>query len=127
MLIASSAMKIAASTRNNYKRNHITTYQILCTRRTPATVKKSIGLPASPQLSGFLHSHFDNCTLIRNISTVYLDYSIWTVASGREIARPSTGTLQKHMPTPTPRLRRGRLPETPHTTGPVSTNTVHII
>jgi len=32
---------------------------------------------------------------------------------------PPTGTLQKHMPTPTPRLRRGRFPATPHTTGPV--------
>jgi hypothetical protein len=39
------------------------TYHIFGTMTTPATVTKSMGLPACPQLSWFLHLHLD-CFII---------------------------------------------------------------
>ena len=59
----------------------------------PAAVTKSIGLPADALLSWFLHHHLDNFIVTRK-------------------SCPLTGTLQKHMPTPTQTA-------TPHTTGPL--------
>jgi hypothetical protein len=80
---------------------------------TPAAVTKSIGLLAYPQLSWFLHRHLDNFIVTGQILPINRDYVFWTVPSGRENLRPSTGTLQKHMPTPTQTA-------TPHTTGPLA-------
>jgi hypothetical protein len=78
----------------------------------PATVTKSIGLLADAQLSWFLHRHLDSFILTGQLLPIYRDYSIKTVPSGRENFRPSIGTLQKRMPTPTQTA-------TPHTTGPL--------
>jgi hypothetical protein len=44
----------------HFASNISATYQILCSGITPAAETKSIGLPASPQLSWFLHRHLDN-------------------------------------------------------------------
>jgi len=95
-----------------YARKFNSTYQILCIMTYPATETKSIGLPAGAQLSWFLHRHLDNFIMTRQNLPVYRDSAIWTVTSGRENARPSTGTLQKRMPTLTQTA-------TPHTTGPL--------
>jgi hypothetical protein len=79
---------------------------------TPAAETRSIGLLAFAPLSWFLHRHLDNLIMTWQIRTLYRDYAIWTVPSGRENSRPSTGTLQKLMPAPTQTA-------THHTTGPL--------
>jgi hypothetical protein len=71
-----------------------------------------MGLPADAQLSWFLQLHLDNFIVKRKLLPVYRDYAIWTVTSGRENSRPSTGTVQKLMPALTQTA-------TPHTTGPL--------
>jgi hypothetical protein len=65
----------------------------------PAAETKSIGLLADPLLSWFLHRHQDNFIMTGQLFAVYRDSAVKTVPSGRENSRPSTGTLQKHMPT----------------------------
>jgi len=79
---------------------------------TPAAETKSIGLLANAPLSWFLQCHQDNYIVMGKLLPVYRDYAIWTTLSGRENSRPSTGTLQKRMPTLTQTA-------TPHTTGPL--------
>ena len=79
---------------------------------TPAAETKSIGLLADAQLSWFLHRHQDNYIVTGKLVPVYRDFAIWTTLSGRGNLRPSTGTLQKRMPTPTQTA-------TPHTTEPL--------
>ena len=76
---------------------------------TPATVTKSIGLPAIAPLSWFLHRHLDSFIVTGQFLSVYRDSAIWTNLPGRENLRPSTGTLQKRMPT----LNRRQLPIPP--------------
>jgi hypothetical protein len=78
----------------------------------PATGTKSIGLLADAQLSWFLQPHLDSFIVTRQLLPIYRNSAVWTVPSGREYSRPSTGTLQKRMPTPTQTV-------TPHTTGPL--------
>jgi hypothetical protein len=75
----------------------------------PATETKPIGLPADAQLSWFLHLRQDNYFVTRKLPSVYRDSAIWTNLPGRENSRPSTGTLQKRMPT----LNRRQLPIPP--------------
>jgi hypothetical protein len=72
----------------------------------------SIGLLADAPLSWFLHRHLDNLIVTGQLAAIYRDFVIWTTLSGRENLRPSTGTLQKHMPTLTQTA-------TTHTTGPL--------
>jgi hypothetical protein len=72
----------------------------------------SIGLLADALLSWFLQRHLDSFIVTRLLLPIYRDYFIKTVPSGRENSRPSTGTLQKRMPTLTQTA-------TPHTTGPL--------
>ena len=79
----------------------------------PATETKSIGLLADALLSWFLHRHLDSFTVTGQILPIYRDSAIWTASSGHENSRPSTGTLQKLMPTPTQTA-------TSHTTGPLA-------
>jgi hypothetical protein len=79
----------------------------------PAAETKSIGLLAIALLSWFLHRHQDNYIVTGKLLPVYRDSAIWTTLSGRGNLRPSTGTLQKHMPTLTQTA-------TPHTTGPLA-------
>jgi len=83
----------------------------------PATETKSIGLLAIAQLSWFLHRHLDSFIVTGQLAAVYRDSVIWTTLSGRENSRPSIGTMQKHMPTPTQTA-------TPHTTGPLGLRVV---
>ena len=78
----------------------------------PATKTKSIGLLADAQLSWFLHRILDSFIVTGQFLPIYQDSAIWTVPSGREKSCPLTGTVQKHMPTPTQTA-------TPHTTGPL--------
>jgi hypothetical protein len=78
----------------------------------PAAETKSIGLPAIALLSWFLQCRLDSFIVTGQLLPIYRDYSIKTVPSGRENSRPSIGTLQKLMPTPTQTA-------TPHTTEPL--------
>jgi len=80
---------------------------------TPAAVTKSIGLLAFAQLSWFLHRHLESFIVTGQLLLIYRDYTVKTVSSGRENSRPSTGTLQKLMPTLTQTA-------TSHTTGPLA-------
>jgi len=96
----------------------ISTYQNYCTVTNPAAKTKSIGLLANAPLSWFLlpiaiGSHLDNFIMTGQILPIYPDSAVKTVPSGRENSRPSTGTVQKHMPTPTQTA-------TPYTTGPLA-------
>jgi hypothetical protein len=79
----------------------------------PAAETKSIGLLADAQLSWFLQSHLDSFIVTGQILPIYRDSAVKTVPSGRENSRPSIGTLQKRMPTPTQTA-------TSHTTGPLA-------
>ena len=72
----------------------ISPYQTFGTVTNPATVTMSIGLLAFALLSWFLHRYLDNFIVTRK-------------------SCPLTGTVQKHMPTPTQTA-------TPHTTGPLA-------
>ena len=87
--------------------------RFLGTVTNPAAETKSIGLSADTLLSWFLQRHLDNYSMTRQILPVYQDYAIWTVPSGRENPRPSTGTFAKTLPAPTQTA-------TPHTTGPLA-------
>ena len=78
----------------------------------PDAETKSIGLLAFAQLSWFLQSYLDSFTVTGQFLLLYRDLAIKTVPSGRENSRPSIGTLQKRMPTPTQTA-------TTHTTGPL--------
>jgi len=82
----------------------------------PAAETMSIGLLANALLSWFLQSHQDNDIVTRKLPSVYRDSAIWTTSPGREKSQPSTGTVQKLMPTPTQTA-------TPHTTGPLVVKT----
>ena len=79
---------------------------------TPTTETKSIGLLAFAQLSWFLQRRLDSFTMTGQLLPIYRDSAVKTDPSGRENSRPSTGTLQKLMPTPTQTA-------TSHTTGPL--------
>ena len=79
---------------------------------TPAAETKSIGLLADALLSWFLQHHLDSFIVTGQFLLIYRDLAVWTVPSGRENSRPSIGTLQKLMPTPTQTA-------TSHTTGPL--------
>jgi len=109
--LPSTAQKTPASTRNNYKRNHIKTYQILYTGITPATVKKSIGLPASLPAAGIPAAvsvfalPLNNYTIMSNISSIYRDYAILKIIPWWETFYPSTVIWQK----PSQRLTDGNL------------------
>jgi hypothetical protein len=70
----------------------------------PAAETKSIGLPADAQLSWFLQRHLDSFIVTGQLAAFYFIVT--------QNSRPSTGILQKHMPTPTQTA-------TPHTTGPL--------
>jgi hypothetical protein len=48
---------------------------------TPATETKSIGLPADPLLSWFLHRHQDNFIVTGQTLFIYRDSVIWTTLS----------------------------------------------
>jgi hypothetical protein len=61
----------------------------------PAAKTKSIGLPAIAQLSWFLQRHIDHFIVTGQLRSIYRDYSVKTVSSGRENSRPSTGTFAK--------------------------------
>jgi len=81
----------------------------------PATVTKSIGLPADAlvvmvfaESSGEFYHDVTNPAHLSGLS--HLDHFIVT----RNLS-PSIGTVQKHMPTPTQTA-------TPHTTGPLATS-----
>jgi hypothetical protein len=78
----------------------------------PTAVTKSIGLLADAPLSWFLHRHKDNFIVTGQLAAVYRDSVIWTALPCRENSQPSTGSLQKLMPTPTQTA-------TPHTTEPL--------
>jgi hypothetical protein len=95
-----------------YERNLIITFQNFGTVTNPATVTKSIGLLANALLSWFLHRRLDSFIVTGQIRFHYRDSAIWTTSSRHENPRPSTGTLQKHMPTLTQTA-------TSHTTGPL--------
>ena len=95
-----------------YVRNFIITYQVFDTMTNPATETKSIGLLADAQLSWFLQPNLDSFIVTGQLLPIYRDSAVWTVPSGREYSRPSTGTLQKRMPTLTQTA-------TPYTTGPL--------
>ena len=86
--------------------------KLFCTMTDPAAETKSIGLLADALLSWFLHRHLDNFIMTGQILPIYRDYTVKTVPSGRKSSRPSIGTLQKRMPTPTQTA-------TTHTTGPL--------
>ena len=83
----------------------------------PDAETKSIGLLAFAQLSWFLQSYLDSFTVTGQFLLLYRDLAIKTVPSGRENSRPSIGTLQKRMPTPTQTA-------TTHTTGPLGCNNI---
>jgi hypothetical protein len=85
----------------------------LYTVTTPATETKSIGLLAIAPLSWFLHRHLDSFIVTGQLAAIFRDSAVWTTLSGRENFRPFTGTVQKHMPTPTQTA-------TPYTTGPLA-------
>ena len=87
--------------------------RFLGTVTNPAAETKSIGLSADTMLSWFLQRHLDNYSMTWQILPVYQDYAIWTVPSGRENPRPSTGTFAKTLPAPTQTA-------TPHTTEPLA-------
>ena len=89
--------------------SHLSKFRTLT---NPATVTMSIGLLADALLSWFLHRHLDNFIVTGQLLPTYRDSAIWTTSPGQENLRPSTGTLQKLMPTP-PQTA------TPHTTGPL--------
>ena len=82
---------------------------------TPAAETKSIGLLAFAQLSWFLHRHLDSFIMTGQILPIYRDSAVLTTSSWHENSRPSTGTMQKRMPTPTQTA-------TPYTTGPLGAN-----
>jgi hypothetical protein len=79
----------------------------------PATETKSIGLPADALavmvFAVSLRQFYRDGTTSAHLP----GFSTLTTSSGRENPRPVTGTLQKHMPTPTQTA-------TPHTTGPLA-------
>jgi hypothetical protein len=84
----------------------------------PAAVTKSMGLPPDALLSWFLHRHlpvFVPGVFPGRLSGLsHLDHFIVTANSS-----PLIGTVQKLMPTPTPLLRRGRLPAPKQTAEPL--------
>jgi hypothetical protein len=65
----------------------------------PAAETKSIGLLADALLSWFLQSYLDNFIVTGQLAAVYRDSAVKTILSGRENSHPSTGTLQKLIPT----------------------------
>jgi hypothetical protein len=67
----------------------------------PFAETKSIGLQADAQLSWFLQRHLDYFIMTGQTLPIYWDQAVWTTLPGRENFRPSTGTLQKRMPTRT--------------------------
>ena len=78
----------------------------------PAAETKSIGLLAFAQLSWFLQAPLRQLYCDWTTPTFYRDFATLTVSPGQETSRPSTGTMQKRMPTLTQTA-------TPHTTGPL--------
>jgi hypothetical protein len=111
--LPSAARTTSQSAQKVYAIKFYSTYQTLYTMTNPAAETKSIGLLADAQLSWFLNHHLDNFIVTGQLLPTYRDSTIWTVPSGRKNLRPSTGTLQKHMPTLTQTA-------TPHTTGPLA-------
>ena len=92
----------------------------------PATETNTIGLPSNLPAGRQALSCFGFCsplrqfTVMRKLCAIYQDIPIWTPSSGRENCTFIYQDLQKLMPTLTPRLWRGRLPATAHTTGPLA-------
>jgi len=114
--LPSAAQTTSQSAHKVYARNLITTVKASCTMTAPAAETMSIGLLADAPLSWFLHRHLDSFILTGQILPIYRDSTILTTSSWHENSRPSTGTLQKHMPTLTQT-------STPYTTGPLVVST----
>ena len=91
-----------------------------CTGSNPAFVTKSTGLSADALLSWFLHRHLPIFFTVRNPFRLSGLCHLENFTVIRKLS-PLNGTVQKHLPTLTPLLRRGRLPASPHTTEKLAT------
>ena len=69
------------------------------TRTDPIAETKSMGCKPTRELSWFLQYYQDSCIVTGQLAAIYRDSPIWTTLPGRENFRPSTGTMQKLMPT----------------------------
>jgi len=78
-----------------------------------STETKSIGLLADALVVMVFATSLTNFIATGQLLPIYLDSAVWTTLSWHENSRPSTGTLQKPMPTPTQTA-------TPYTTGPLA-------